>query len=77
MFPTDNSSQRVLHIQLETQRQYEQTMKNLEQVNATVTYIVTAIRDMESMIESKISSVAGLIGGTGGVYVPRSCWFHI
>ena len=52
-------------------------MKNLEQVNATVTYIVTAIRDMESLIESKISSIAGLIGGTGGVYIPIYCWFHV
>ena len=61
----DNSSRRMLEIQLDTQRQYEQTMKNLEQVNATVTFIVTAIRDTESLIESKINRVTGLIGGTG------------
>ena len=65
MTVADNSSRRMLEIQLDTQRQYEQTMRNLEQVNATVTFIVSAIRDTESLIESKINRVTGLIGGTG------------
>ena len=72
MLIADNSSQRVLEIQLQTQRQYEQTMKNLDQVNATVAFVVTAIRDMESLIEAKINSIAGLIGGTGMLLSLRS-----
>ncbi|XP_074654833.1 protein brambleberry-like [Tubulanus polymorphus] len=74
----DNSSKNVLMYHHEAAEQYQKTLKNLQQVNATINFIMNTVTDMKSGIDSRLSWLISLIGGTEDkVTLLTVCGLHL